>query len=72
MAHSGIQQSGLNPLQVSLLRLFSRPMSDEETLKLKRILVQNFATDLKSELEKVVISKDYQKEDFDKMLSSVS
>jgi len=72
MAHSGIQQSGLNPLQVSLLRLFSRPMSNEETLKLKRILVQNFATDLKSELEKVVISKDYQKEDFDKMLSSVS
>ena len=72
MAHSGIQQSGLNPLQVSLLRLFSRPMSNEETLKLKRILVQNFATDLKSDLEKVVISKDYQKEDFDKMLRSVS
>ena len=30
------QHTELNPLQVSLLRLFNRPMSDQETLELKK------------------------------------
>ena len=60
--------SGLNPVQQSLLRLFSRPMTEEETLELKRMLVQHFGSQLQEELKTVSHQKGYTDSDFEKML----
>lgn len=62
----------LNPLQVSLLRLFNRPMSDEETLELKRLLVKHYSTLLKKEVAKAVDEKGYTQQDFEDMLNAES
>lgn len=64
--------SKLNPIQESLLRLFSRPMTEEETLQLKRVLVKHYNSLLKTELEKVMQEKAYTDEDFEKMLNDPS
>ena len=66
------QHTELNPLQVSLLRLFSKPMSDEETLELKRLLVMHYSAMLKKEVSKVVAEKGYSKQDFEDMLNAES
>lgn len=62
----------LNPIQVSLLRLFNRPMSEKETLELKKLLTDYYADKLDEELNKVVAEKGYTQEDFDKMLNADS
>ncbi|MEO6850769.1 MAG: hypothetical protein ABI166_09060 [Mucilaginibacter sp.] len=59
----------LNPIQVSLLRLFNRPMSENETLELKSILVSHYSGQLEDELIKVVAKKGYTQKDFDAMLN---
>ncbi len=64
--------SGLNPVQQSLLRLLRRPMTEEETLDLKRILVQHFGSQLRKELKKVSNQKGYADSDYEKMLNSES
>jgi len=66
------QHTELNPLQISLLRLFNRPMSDEETLELKRLLVKHYSAMLKTEVSKVVAEKGYTQKDFDDMLNAES
>ncbi len=62
----------LNPLQVSLLRLFNRNMSDDEILVLKRVLVKHYSDLLRTEVEKVVSEKGYTQTDFDEMLNQDS
>jgi hypothetical protein len=62
----------LNPLQVSLLRLFNRNMSDDEILALKRVLVKHYSDLLRTEVEKVVSEKGYTQTDFDEMLNQDS
>lgn len=62
----------LNPLQVSLLRLFNRNMSDDEILALKRVLVKHYSDLLRMEVEKVVTEKGYTQTDFDEMLNQDS
>ena len=62
----------LNPLQVSLLRLFNRDMSDDEVLTLKRVLVKHYSELLRDEVEKVVTEKGYTQADFDAMLNQDS
>jgi hypothetical protein len=59
----------LNPIQVSLLRLFSRPMSEEETMKLKTLLVNHYSDLLEEEVTKVIAEKGYTQKDFDQMLN---
>jgi len=59
----------LNPIQISLLRLFNRPMSEEETLELKKILVNHYSEQLEDELLKVTSDKKYTQQDFDNMLN---
>ncbi|HVV55685.1 MAG TPA: hypothetical protein VHC47_10190 [Mucilaginibacter sp.] len=60
----------LNPLQVSLLRLFNRPMSEQETLELKELLVSHYSAMLKTELDEVIKNKNLTQNDFDKMLNA--
>ena len=72
MATPQITPHRLNTLQISLLRLFSRNISDNEILSLKRILVNHYSAELKTEIEKVVNEKGYTQEDFDEMLNQPS
>jgi len=66
------QHTELNPLQVSLLRLFNRPMSEQETLELKRLLVKHYSKLLKAEVNGVVAEKGYKKQDFENMQNAES
>jgi hypothetical protein len=59
----------LNEIQVSLLRLFNRPMTEKETLALKRLMVNHYSDLLKEEVTKVVDKKGYTQKDFDNMLN---
>lgn len=62
----------LNPIQVSLLRLFNRPMTEEETLELKALLLSYYSRGLNKELAKVVGDRNYTQKDFDEMLNDQS
>jgi hypothetical protein len=66
------QHTELNALQVSLLRLFNRPMSDQETLELKRLLVEHYSILLKQEVARAVFEKAYIQQDFEDMLNAES
>lgn len=67
-----IAKSSLNPLQISLLRLFDRSMSDAEVLMLQRVLVKHYSVQLKDELERVTADKGYTQDDFDRFLNEDS
>jgi cytochrome c biogenesis protein ResB len=60
----------LNQVQVSLLRLFNRPMSEKETNDLKKLLVNHYSALLEKEATNVVAEKGYTQKDFDNMLNS--
>jgi hypothetical protein len=72
MATAANIHTELNPIQVSLLRLFNRPMSDEETLELKELLVSHYSAMLEKEVGKVVKDRKYTQKDFDDMLNAGS
>ncbi|GAA4411827.1 hypothetical protein GCM10023187_38180 [Nibrella viscosa] len=60
----------LNPIQVSLLRLFDREMTDEQVLELKRALVKHYSALLHEELTQIADERGYSQEDYDKILNS--
>ena len=62
----------LNSLQISLLRLFSQNISDNHTLEIRKLMMNYFDVQLKTELEKVVEEKGYTEDDFHQMLNSKS
>ena len=70
MASSQKLHTELNPIQVSLLRLFNRPMSETETATLKKVMVEHYSGLLEEEVTKVVTQKGYTQADLDKMLNS--
>lgn len=72
MAISIDKPTELNSLQISLLRLFNKPMTEEETLQLKRMLVKHYSAELETEISKIVKEKGYTQDDFDNMLNSDS
>lgn len=55
----------LNEVQIGLLRMFSRPMTEEQTLKIKRVIVNYLSAELDAEVEKVVAEKGITEKDFD-------
>lgn len=59
----------LNGLQISLLRLFSQNLSDEQTLEIRKLMMSYFDEQLKNELEMVIEEKGYISEDYHKMLN---
>ena len=69
MATTQKTHTELNPIQVSLLRLFSRPMTEEETLNLKKVMVEHYSGLLDEEVSKVIAEKGYTQKDFDEMLN---
>ena len=66
------QPTKLNGLQVSLLRLFDRGMSDEEVLELRRVLVAHISQKMLAEVERIDNERGYTAEDFERMLNEPS
>jgi hypothetical protein len=62
----------LNSLQLSLLRLFGQNINENQTLEIRKIMMDYFDGQLKSEIENVVKEKGYNESDFQKMLSEKS
>lgn len=67
-----VDQLPLNEVQLSLLRMFSRPMSEEQTLKIRRALVQFLSDELDTEIEKVVTQKKHHSKGFWQIAQSAS
>lgn len=70
MATTQKSHTELNPVQVSLLRLFNRPMSESETETLKKLMVNHYSGLLEEEIAKVTAEKGYTQKDFDDMLNA--
>lgn len=70
MATAHKSHTELNPVQVSLLRLFNKPMSEKEAEELKKVMVDHYSRLLEEEVNKVVAEKEYTQKDFDDMLNS--
>ena len=70
MAAAQNQHTELNPIQISLLRLFNRPMSEHDAIELKRLMVNHYSGLLEEEVTKTVAQKGYTQKDFDDMLNS--
>jgi hypothetical protein len=66
------QPTKLNGLQISLLRLFERGMSDEEVLELRRVLVAHMSQKLLEEVERVNEERGYTAADVEAMLNDPS
>ena len=66
------QHTELNPVQISLLRLFNRPMSEKETLEVRNLLVDHYSEILKHEVTKAIAEKGYTAEDLDNLLNAES
>lgn len=65
MRNQQINYNGLNEVQIGLLRMFSRPMTKEQSLKIKRGIVNLLSDELDVEVERVVKEKGITDEDFE-------
>ena len=66
------QPTKLNGLQISLLRLFERGISDEEVLELRQVLVAHMSQKLLAEVERVNEERGYTAADVEAMLNDTS
>jgi hypothetical protein len=62
--------SGLNDVQMTLLRLFNRPMSEKEQTDIKEMLLSYYDNALQNEVQNVIKQKGYVKRDFEKLLNN--
>ncbi|WP_210516826.1 hypothetical protein [Hymenobacter terricola] len=67
-----VQPTKLNSLQISLLRLFERGMSDEDTLELRRVIVAHLSQKMLAEVERIDAERGYTAEDYERMLNAPS
>ncbi len=67
-----VQPTKLNSIQLSLLRLFDRGMSDEETLEIRRLLVTHLSKKLQDEVQRIDEERGYTAEDYERMLNAPS
>lgn len=58
---------GLNDVQLSLLRLFSRKMSYEESVEIRDLLTKHYSQKLKNEVDHVVSEKKITDVNYDKL-----
>lgn len=56
---------GLNEVQLSLLRMFSREMSQEESLEIRDLLTKHYSQKLKAEVDQVVSDKKISEGNYD-------
>ena len=67
-----VQPTKLNSLQISLLRLFERGMSDEDILELRRVIVAHLSQKMLAEVERIDAERGYTAEDYERMLNAPS
>lgn len=61
------ETTGLNDIQLTLLRLFNRKMSREETVELRDMLFNFYSDKLFDEVDKVVEQKNITEQDYEKL-----
>ncbi len=61
------QSTGLNDVQLSLLRLFNRQMSHEESVEIRDLLAKHYAEKLFHEVDKIVAEKNITKDDYENL-----
>lgn len=59
----------LNDVQLMLLRLFSRPMPNNDLEAIREMLLTYYETALQQEVERVIKVKDIKRADFDAVLN---
>jgi hypothetical protein len=59
----------LNEVQMMLLRLFSRPMSEYDVEAIREMLLTYYETALHKEVERVIEQKGIERADFDRLLN---
>jgi hypothetical protein len=59
----------LNDVQLMLLRLFSRPMPNNDLEAIREMLLTYYETALNQEVERVIKEKDIKRSDFDAVLN---
>ena len=69
---ASLQPTKLNSFQISLLRLFERGMSDEDTLELRRVIVAHLSQKMLAEVERIDNERGYTAEDYERMLNAPS
>ncbi|MBL7805956.1 MAG: hypothetical protein JNL02_19600 [Saprospiraceae bacterium] len=60
----------LNEVQLMLLRLFSRPMTEEEVKSVRSLLLDYYEQQLQKEVEVVIQEKGIQRKQFDELLQN--
>jgi hypothetical protein len=61
--------TGLNEIQIGLLRMFDRKIPDEDVLEIKKIIVKHLGKKLFDEVDKVVQEKGISASDYEKLES---
>ena len=67
MATLDKQIRGLNDVQLSLLRMFNRKMSYEESVELRDLLTRHYSQKMKDEVNRVIGEKGITSKDYDKL-----
>ena len=67
MTNAPIQS--LNGVQITLLRLFNKNMSETEQADIKELLLNYYNNALQKEVQQVIKEKGYSKHDFEQLLS---
>ena len=63
------QKTTLNKTQLEILKLFSKPLSEEELQDLKKVLVNHLSEKLIRKTEVITKEKGYKQEDFNNWLN---
>jgi len=58
---------GLNDVQLSLLRMFNRNMSYEETVEIRDLLTKHYSQKLKNEVDNMIVEKKITNKDYKKL-----
>ena len=69
MVSAVVIEVSINDVQLSLLRMFNRKMSYEESVELRDLLTQHYSQKLKDEVDRVVAEKKITGKDYDKLRS---
>jgi hypothetical protein len=70
MNANAVEPGGLNDVQLSLLRMFDRPMSHEESVEIRDLLVSHYSEKLLLEVDRVVTEKGLTEQDYESLRTS--
>lgn len=67
MSSTAVAQAPMNTTQMMLLRLFSRPMTEESTEAIRKLLMDYYDKMIQEEVEKAIAEKGITNADFEAM-----